>query len=119
MRWRTAAELPPAGQRHDSPYDVEARYSNKRSVTWVGYKVHLTETCDAEAPHLITHVETTPAPVSDIDRTAPIHEALAARGGGMAAQSQGNPWYIAGFVLVVFLLSWHFFTLRSTFDAGQ
>jgi transposase len=59
---------------------VEARYSNKRSVTWVGYKVHLTETCDAEAPHLITHVETTPAPVSDIDRTAPIHEALAARG---------------------------------------
>jgi transposase len=80
VRWRTAAELPPAGQRHDSPYDVEARYSNKRSVTWVGYKVHLTETCDAEAPHLITHVETTLAPVSDIDRTAPIHEALAARG---------------------------------------
>ena len=78
VRWR--AELPPAGQRHDSPYDVEARYSNKRSVTWVGYKVHLTETCDAEAPHLITHVETTLAPVSDIDRTAPIHEALAARG---------------------------------------
>ncbi|WP_149168339.1 transposase [Azospirillum brasilense] len=80
VRWRTAAELPPAGQRHDSPYDVEARYANKRSVTWVGYKVHLTETCDAGAPHLITHVETTPAPVSDIARTAPIHEALVARG---------------------------------------
>lgn len=80
VRWRTAAELPPVGQRHDSPYDVEARYANKRSVTWVGYKVHLTETCDAQAPHLITHVETTPAPVSDIDRTAPIHDALAARG---------------------------------------
>jgi transposase len=80
VRWRTAAELPPAGQRHDSPYDVEARYGNKRSATWVGYKVHLTETCDAGAPHLITHVETTPAPVSDIDRTAPLHEALAARG---------------------------------------
>lgn len=77
---RTAAELLPASQRHDSPYDVEARYGNKRSVTWVGYKVHLTETCDAEAPHLIIHVETKSAPVSDIDRTAPIHEALAARG---------------------------------------
>lgn len=38
------------------------------------------------------------------------------RGGGMAAQSQGNPWYMAGFVLVLFLLSWHFFTLRSSFD---
>jgi hypothetical protein len=24
------------------------------------------------------------------------------RGGGMAAQSQGNPWYMAGFVLVLF-----------------
>src|SRR6185503_15339209 len=43
-------------------------------------------------------------------------ETRPARGGGMAAQSQGNPWYIAAFVLVVFLLSWHFFTLRSSFD---
>jgi transposase len=77
VRWRTAAELPPASQRHDSPYDVEAHYGNKRSTTWVGYKVHLTETCDAGAPHLITHVETTLAPVGDIDRTAAIHEALA------------------------------------------
>ena len=80
VRWRTAAELPPAGQRHDSPYDVEAHYGNKRSATWVGYKVHLTETCDAEVPHLITHVDTTFAPVSDIDRTAPIHTAVTARG---------------------------------------
>lgn len=80
VRWRTATELPPASQRHDSPYDVEAHYGNKRSATWVGYKVHLSETCDAQAPHLITHVETTLAPVSDIDRTAPIHAALAARG---------------------------------------
>ncbi len=39
------------------------------------------------------------------------------RGGTMGAQSQGNPWYIAGFVLVVFLLAWHFFTLRPTFDS--
>nr|WP_286192269.1 hypothetical protein [Roseomonas genomospecies 6] len=80
VRWRTATELPPAGRRHDSPYDVEAHYGNKRSATWVGYKVHFSETCDAQAPHLITHVETTLAPVSDIDRTAPIHAALAARG---------------------------------------
>jgi transposase len=43
VRWRTAADLPPAGQRHDSPYDVEAHYGNKRSATWVGYKIHLTE----------------------------------------------------------------------------
>lgn len=79
VRWRSAADLPPAGHRHDSPYDADARYGNKRSATWTGYKVHLTETCDTDAPHLITHVATTPAPVGDIDLTAPIHEALAAR----------------------------------------
>jgi transposase len=80
VRWRKAADLPPAGTRFDSPYDTDARYGNKRSTTWTGYKVHLTETSDADAPHLITHVETTSAPVSDIDMTAPIHQALADKG---------------------------------------
>ena len=28
----------------------------------------------------------------------------------------GNPWLISGFLLVVFLLGWHFFTMRPTFD---
>src|SRR5512143_1425762 len=79
IRWRKAADLPPAAIRFDSPYDTDARYGNKRSTTWTGYKVHVTETCDADAPHLITNVETTPASVSDIDLTAPIHQALAAR----------------------------------------
>ncbi len=27
-----------------------------------------------------------------------------------------NPWLISGFLLVVFLLAWHFFTLRAAFD---
>jgi transposase len=80
VRWRKAADLPPAGTRFDSPYDTDARYGNKRSTTWTGYKVHLTETSDADTPHLITHVETTSAPVSDIDMTAPIHQALADKG---------------------------------------
>jgi len=43
-------------------------------------------------------------------------ESQARRGGGMAGQAKGNPLYISAFVLVIFLLSWHFFTLRSTFD---
>jgi len=71
--------LPPAGLREDTPYDAEARYANKRSVTWTGYKVHLTESCDSDTPHLITHVDTTPAPVGDGERVAFIHEALATR----------------------------------------
>ena len=49
-----------------SPYDVEARYSTKGDTSWVGYKVHLTETCDADGPNLITQVETTLAGAADI-----------------------------------------------------
>jgi transposase len=76
-RWRSAADLPPAGLRFDSPYDVEARYGTKRSTSWTGYKVHLTETSDPDTPHLITNVETTPAHVNDVTMTEPIHRALA------------------------------------------
>ena len=76
--WRAAADLPPAGNRFDSPYDSDARYGNKRSTTWTGYKVHITETCDVDSVHLITNVETTHAHLSDVDQTEPIHEALSA-----------------------------------------
>lgn len=38
--------------------------------------MHLTETCDDDAPHLITHVETTKASVTDDAVTERIHEAL-------------------------------------------
>ncbi len=31
-------------------------------------------------------------------------------------EGKGNPWMISGFLLVVFLLAWHFFTLRTAFD---
>ena len=79
VRWRTAADLAPAGQRINSPYDPEATFGNKRSTTWTGYKVHMTETCDPDQVHLITNVETTPAVAADVDQTAPIHTALAAK----------------------------------------
>jgi transposase len=79
VRWRTAANLAPAGQRINSPYDPEATFGNKRSTTWVGYKVHVTETCQPDQIHLITNVETTPAVTADVDLTAPIHARLAAR----------------------------------------
>jgi transposase len=44
LRWRQAHDLPPAGMRMDSPYDPDAHFGNKRSITWTGYKVHVTET---------------------------------------------------------------------------
>jgi transposase len=79
LRWRTNDEIPPAGQFIGSPYDVEARYSQKRSTSWVGYKIHLTESCDPDLPHLITNVETTPATTSDDAVTPTIHASLQAR----------------------------------------
>ncbi len=63
-----------------SPYDADVHYPKKRSITWIGYKVYLTETSDDERPHLITHIETTPAPVVDRDALGPAHGTLAAKG---------------------------------------
>jgi transposase len=78
-RWRAAAELPPVGERLQSPYDPEMHYSTKRQMEWSGYKVHVTETCDEDAAHLITHVKTCPAMQQDMTSTAEIHERLAAK----------------------------------------
>ncbi len=77
LHWRSHKDLPPAGERSHSPYDTEARYGNKRYTTWMGYKVHLTETCDKEQVHLITNVQTTPAHWADVDQTDSIHQSLA------------------------------------------
>jgi len=75
--WRAAKDLPPCGIRLQSPYETDARYATKRSVAWVGYKAHLTETCDEDSPHLITHVETTAATVQDVEVLRDIHNDLA------------------------------------------
>lgn len=52
------------------------RFGNKPSITWTGYKVHLTETCDDNALHVITHVETSEAAVMGVTMTEPINQAL-------------------------------------------
>ncbi|MGH3936051.1 MAG: IS5/IS1182 family transposase, partial [Pseudonocardiaceae bacterium] len=48
---REASEhgLPPGRLRLVSPYDTEARYSEKRGKGWLGYKVHFSETCSEAA----------------------------------------------------------------------
>jgi transposase len=79
VQWRTADEIPPASIFISSPYDLDAHYAKKRTTQWVGYKVHLTETCEAHLPQLITHVATTAAPVADGEVTPRIHDALARR----------------------------------------
>lgn len=79
LRWKEGTEFPPVGERIQSPYDPEMHYSTKRSTEWSGYKVHLTETCDEDAVHVITHVHTTPAMEYDGSSTAIIHDQLAAK----------------------------------------
>jgi transposase len=79
LRWRTRDEQPPSAQIISSPYDVEARYKTKRDTKWIGYAVHLTETCEDDRPNLITQVTTTSASVDDHTMLAPIQADLAAR----------------------------------------
>ena len=76
-RWRHDGDVPPSSRLIHSPYDLEARYSLKRGMAWIGYKVHVTETCDDDTPHVITHVETTPATTPDDKMLDTIHAALA------------------------------------------
>jgi transposase len=67
-----------------SPYDPEAQTGKKRETTWLGYKVHLTETCgepvEAMRPHLIVQVQTTVATLQDVNMTATIQEELVKAG---------------------------------------
>jgi transposase len=79
LRWRTREEQPPSAQIISSPYDPEARYKTKRDTRWIGYAVHLTETCEDDTPNLITQVTTTSASVDDHTMLAPIQTDLAAR----------------------------------------
>jgi transposase len=79
LRLRTEKDLPPPSRLIGSPYDPDARLSTKRDTTWNGYKVHLSETCDADGPNLITDVQTTPATTADVEVTSRVHGALAAR----------------------------------------
>ncbi|HEX3512393.1 MAG TPA: IS1182 family transposase [Trebonia sp.] len=82
--------LPPGRDRLASPYDLDARYSEKHGMSWTGYKDSLTETAGDPAgddpgtgrpavPNLVTDVETTHAAVPDVVLTAPAQERLAAR----------------------------------------
>jgi transposase len=76
VRFKASRDLPPAAEGIESPYDVEARYRHKRDTAWTGYMVHVSETCDPTAPHLLTHVHTTPATVHEAQCTEPIQQAL-------------------------------------------
>jgi transposase len=126
--------LPPGHLRIASPYDTDARWGVKREETWMGYKLHVSETCDdqppcdcgsggcklpgcraAASPNLITDVATTTATVTDNAMTSVIDDRLAAGtlapgrhyldSGYLSAEILVEEWRRHGIVLVGPLLA--------------
>jgi len=88
-REERAHGLPPGKDRLASPYDPDARYSEKHGTGWTGYKAHVTEAVSDPAgddpgtgrpalPNLVTDVQTTHAAVADAAMTGPVHDSLRA-----------------------------------------
>ena len=60
-KWHLRAVRITEGAAHiASPSDPEARWSKKRATEGTGYKVHLSQTCEQDLPHLFVAVHTTP-----------------------------------------------------------
>lgn len=102
--------LPPGKTAILSPYDLDARYSEKHGRSWRGYKAHFTETVSDPAgddpatgrpavPNLITSVATTHAAVTDVEMTEPIHDALAASG-LLPAEHLADAGYVSADLLI-------------------
>jgi transposase len=77
VRWRSSEEgIPRSTHYINSPLDPDCRYARKFTTSWVGYRIHITETCENGLPNIITDVQTAPAPVADGEATPIIHETL-------------------------------------------
>ena len=93
VTWREDARrgLPPGRAKIVSPYDLDARYGEKRGKGWLGYKAHYSETVSDPAgddpatgrparPNLVTVTQTTHASVPDVVMTQAIHDDMDAAG---------------------------------------
>lgn len=78
-KFREVKDLAPSSGRIASPHDTDARFGMKRTTECMGYKVHLSETFEEGAPHLITNVETTPATTPDAVMLSVVHRSLSRR----------------------------------------
>ncbi len=116
--------LPPGHARIASPYDLDARWGVKRDTFWLGYKLHVTETCDDQPrcgcpgdgrtgrrghhkdcaapafPNLITHVATTDATVTDNQMTSVIDDELAGK-----TLAPGRHYLDSGYLSAALLVS--------------
>jgi transposase len=123
--------LPPGHARIASPYDTDARWGVKREEFWLGYKLHVTETCDDQPqcgcpaagdgrtgrrghdedcmapafPNLITHVATTEATVADSQMTGVICGDLT-RKNLAPARDYLDSGYLSAALVVTTLATW-------------
>ena len=79
LRWKSRKEVDTTVPCIESPYDTEVRYRRRCGTTWIGYIAHLSETCDDDSAHLITHVATTDASGHEAQSIEGIHDALIAK----------------------------------------
>ena len=80
LRWKSNKELTVRETPCiESPYDTEVRYRRRCGTTWTGYIAHLSETCDDDSVHLVTHVMTTHARSHEAQCIEGIHDALIAK----------------------------------------
>jgi transposase len=117
--------LPPGRIKIASPYGTDARRGARRDTFWLGYKLHVTETCDdvppcgcglpgdpagarsghapdcpaPALPNIITHVETTDATVTDNAMTGAIDDARAAKGLAPAGHYEDSGYLSAALVV--------------------
>jgi transposase len=76
--WRADGELPPSALLITSPRRTSKHGTvARRARALSGYKVHFTETCEADEPHLIVEVITTAATTPDGEIVGELHEQLA------------------------------------------
>jgi hypothetical protein len=79
LRPRTDKDgFPPGSLQIRSPYDLDTRFAIRGNTRWSGYLLHVTETCDADSPNVITDVATT-APTRDTTAVPGIHTRLKRR----------------------------------------
>jgi transposase len=80
VRPREPKDQPPASDQIVSPYHEQACYTTKRAIGRMGYKTHLTATCDDDLSHLLTEVGTTIAAASDVELLGTIQDHPATTG---------------------------------------
>lgn len=76
LRWKSDKQITKKTPTIESPYDTDVRYRRRCGTTWTGYITHLSETCDNDSCHLITHVMTTDASVHEAQCVDDIHQSL-------------------------------------------